>query len=138
MGLGVEQSGASGKVAVLCSAVRRRERRGGTGRRWRCARVRTAQGVLGPGGGVRAWAGGRAWAGARGRVAREQRRREKEGERKKGREKEKRGEREHVVRIRGQRSRVEDRQPSGAGWDGGEEKEGGVRSAEKGEEKMER
>ena len=31
-----------------------------------------------------------------------------------------------------------DRQPSGAGWDGGMEKEGGVRSAEKGEEKMER
>ena len=27
---------------------------------------------------------------------------------------------------------------SGAGWDGGEEKEGGVRPAERGEEKMER
>jgi hypothetical protein len=33
---------------------------------------------------------------------------------------------------------VGDREPSDAGWDGSEEKEGGVRSAEKGEEKMER
>jgi hypothetical protein len=33
---------------------------------------------------------------------------------------------------------VGDRQPSGVGWDGGEEKEGGVRSAEKRKEKMER
>ena len=39
--------------------------------------------------------------------------------------------------ICGRRSHVGDRQPSGAGWDGGEEKEGGVRSTER-EEKMER
>ena len=46
--------------------------------------------------------------------------------------KKKKGEREHAGGIRGRRSHAGDRQPSGAGWDSGEEKEGGVRSAEKG------
>ena len=75
-----------------------------------------------------------------------ERRKEKEGEKKKrrkGKEKEEERKRERKKRkerggIRGGRSRVGDRQLSGTGWDGGEEKEGGVRSAEKGEEKMER
>ena len=34
------------------------------------------------------------------------------------------------------RSRVGDRHPSGAGWDGGEEQEGGVRLAEKMERRL--
>ena len=77
---------------------------------------------------MRAWAGGRAWAGARVRVAGKQRRREKKGEggrKEKGKGKRKIGgrEREHASGIHGRRSRVDDRQPSGAGWDGGQEKE---------------
>ena len=74
-------------------------------------------------------------------------RREKEGERKgkrkrkRKREKERNRERERErasERQRDLRSAVaRGRQPSGAGWGGGEEKEGGVRSAEKSEEKME-
>ena len=71
--------------------------------------------------------GRRSGSGARVRVAGEQRRREKKGEggrKEKGKGKRKRGgEREHAGGIRGRRSRVDDRQPSGAGWDGGEEKE---------------
>ena len=98
------------------------------------ASVRTAQGLLRLGGSVRAWGGSRAWAGVRVRVAGEQRRREKKGEggrkeRKKKRKSKRKGEKErgkeraHAGEIRGRRSRVGDKQPSGTGWDGGEEKE---------------
>jgi hypothetical protein len=62
---------------------------------------------------------------------------EEEKENKKKRERERK--RAHTGEIRGRRSRVGDRQPSGTGWDGGEEKErerGTVGG--KGEEKMER
>jgi len=60
-----------------------------------------------------------------------ERRKKKEGEKKKrrkekGKEEERKREtkkREGRGGIRGERSRVGDRQPSGAGWDGGEEKE---------------
>ena len=46
--------------------------------------------------------------------------------RKRKREREKERERERCVGAdHGERSRVADRRPSGAGWDGGEEKEGG-------------
>jgi len=56
----------------------------------------------------------------------EKRRKEKEKEKEEGR-KEKKGRKRKEERggIRGGRSRVGDRQPSGAGWDGGEEKEEG-------------
>ena len=60
------------------------------------------------------------------------------GKKRKKKKKKKRRERERGIDgenhggDRDGRSRVGDRQPSGAGWDGGEEKEGGVRSAEKG------
>ena len=69
-------------------------------------------------------------------------RKKKKEKRKKKKEKEKERERERGIDgenhggDRDGRSRVGDRQPSGAGLDGGEEKEGGLRSAER-EEKME-
>ena len=50
------------------------------------------------------------------------RKREKEKEKERG---EKRERNKCVGADRGERSRVADSQPSGAGWDGGEEKEGG-------------
>ena len=50
--------------------------------------------------------------------------REKEKEKKKERGG-KRGRERCVGADRGERSRVADRRPGGAGWDGGEEKEGG-------------
>jgi len=57
----------------------------------------------------------------------ERRKEKKEKKKRKGKgkkEEEKRGKEERGG-IRGGRSRVGDRQPSGAGWDGGEEKEEG-------------
>ena len=48
---------------------------------------------------------------------------EEEKENKKKREKERERKRAHTGEIRGRRSRVGDKQPSGTGWNGGEEKE---------------
>ena len=95
----------------------------------------------------------RAWPGQRGERAalqragkergNEEKKMEKGKRKRKNKRKKKRRERERGIDgenhggDRDGRSRVGDRQLSGAGWDGGEEKEGGVRSAER-EEKMER
>ena len=64
--------------------------------------------------------------------------RKENGKRKKKKKRKRReGERERCVGAdRGERSRVADRRPSGAGWDGGEEKEGGYGRRKKMERRL--
>jgi len=118
-----------------CSGSALGGQRGEAGDGTRRAAASGAAGVLGT---RSAWVRARARGKLRDVHAHSQETGEKEGERRKEkkRRKEKEKEEERKKRegrkrkeerggIRGGRSRVGDRQPSGAGWDGGEEKEEG-------------